>query len=52
MEYLYKFRDELMELKKNNIETFTIDSSDKTFETTKLINEIDSLRLCVCPPKQ
>ena len=52
MEYVYKFRDELMELKKNNIETFTINSSDKSFDVTEFINEIDSLRLCVCPPKQ
>jgi len=51
MENIYKLRDELMKQRLNNQTEFKINSSGTIFNIDDFINEIDNLRLCVCPPK-
>jgi len=52
MKNLYKLRDELMELKKNNQVQCNLEKSNLKFDIDEFISEIDNLRLCVCPPKE
>jgi hypothetical protein len=49
MEYIYKLRDEMMELKKMGTTEFKIPTGDTNFNIDKFIEEIDGLRLCKCP---
>ena len=51
MEKLYEFRDELMKAKLNGLHRFELQKSGKWLSINDLIEEIDNLRVCQCPPK-
>ena len=51
MEKIYELRDELMNAKKVGINRFIVTKSGKWLEIDDLIEEIDNLRACNCPPK-
>lgn len=51
MEKIYEFRDELMKHKMEGFSQFTIKKGSKWIQIDKLIEEIDNLRVCQCPPK-
>jgi hypothetical protein len=51
MEKIYEFRDELMKHKMEGFSQFTIKKGGKWIQIDGLIEEIDNLRVCQCPPK-
>jgi hypothetical protein len=51
MEKLHELRDSLMEAKLKGFHRFETHKSGKWFLIDDLINEIDNLRVCQCPPK-
>jgi len=51
MEKIYKLRDSLMEGKKSGFIQFQTHKNSEWFIIDELIEEIDNLRVCQCPPK-
>lgn len=51
MENLYELRNALMRHKLNGFIEFYVDKQGKWFKIDDLIDEIDNLRVCQCPPK-
>lgn len=51
MEKIYELRDALMKHKLNGFTEFYIDKQEKWFKIDDLIEEIDNLRVCKCPPE-
>lgn len=51
MEKIYELRDELMEYKKDGFWQFQLSKNGKWLQIEHLIEEIDNLKVCNCPPK-
>lgn len=51
MENLYKLRDELMKSKLEGFTDFQTHKGGEFLKINDLIDEIDNLRVCKCPPK-
>lgn len=51
MEKIYELRDELMKAKLDGLHRFVIQKSGRWLSINDLIEEIDNLRVCQCPPK-
>jgi len=52
MEKIYELRDELMKHKIDGFAQFTLKKGGKWLDVNKLIEEIDNLRVCQCPPTE
>jgi hypothetical protein len=51
MEKLYELRDELMKAKLNGFTNFQTHKGSEFLKIDDLINEIDNLKVCNCPPE-